>query len=142
MENASKALIIAGAILLSIAIIGIGMSVFNNAQEAITNADMSSTEISAFNSKFMTYEGSAVRGSKVNTLLKEIQQNNLTNAEDESKQIAVTIDANGDSVGGDGELDAEILSTTHKVASGYSFEVEFGYEASGLIDSVTITKNT
>ena len=32
MENASKALIIAGAILLAIAIIGVGMYVFNNAQ--------------------------------------------------------------------------------------------------------------
>ena len=35
MENASKALIIAGAILLSIAIIGVGMYVFQNVQETI-----------------------------------------------------------------------------------------------------------
>ena len=40
MENASKALIIAGAILLSIAIIGIGMYVYNNAATAMEGTDM------------------------------------------------------------------------------------------------------
>ena len=35
MENASKALIIAGAILLSILIIGLGMSIFNASKTAI-----------------------------------------------------------------------------------------------------------
>ena len=35
MENASKALIIAGAILLSILIIGMGMFIYNQAQDQI-----------------------------------------------------------------------------------------------------------
>ena len=46
MENASKALIIAGAILLSIAIIGVGMYVFQNVQETIKDgADMSADQL-------------------------------------------------------------------------------------------------
>ena len=45
MENASKALIIAGAILLSIAIIGIGMAVFQMASGTISSANMSAQEI-------------------------------------------------------------------------------------------------
>ena len=46
MENASKALIIAGAILLSIAIIGVGMFVYNSVSGTITDAaDMTQQEI-------------------------------------------------------------------------------------------------
>ena len=43
MENASKALIIAGAILLAIAIIGIGMFVYNNVSGTIRDAAEIST---------------------------------------------------------------------------------------------------
>lgn len=57
MENASKALIIAGAILLSIAIIGIGMAVFQMASGTISSANMSAQEIEAYNSEFSKYEG-------------------------------------------------------------------------------------
>ena len=38
MENASKALIIAGAILLSILIIAIGMFIYNSASSTITDS--------------------------------------------------------------------------------------------------------
>ena len=41
MENASKALIIAGAILLSIAIIGIGMYVYSQAEGIMKNINIS-----------------------------------------------------------------------------------------------------
>lgn len=56
MENASKALIIAGAILLSIAIIGVGMYVFQNVQETIKDgADMSADQIRTYNQEFTMY---------------------------------------------------------------------------------------
>ena len=58
MENASKALIIAGAILLSIAIIGVGMFVYNSVSETITGAaDMSQDEINTYNQTFANYAG-------------------------------------------------------------------------------------
>ena len=38
MENASKALLIAGAILICILLIGVGMMVFNGAQNSIGGA--------------------------------------------------------------------------------------------------------
>lgn len=40
MENASKALIIAGAILLSILIIGLGMFIYQQASGAMGNANL------------------------------------------------------------------------------------------------------
>ena len=52
MENASKALIIAGAILLSILLISMGIIVYRNASSTINSADMSETETQTFNGKF------------------------------------------------------------------------------------------
>ena len=59
MENASKALLIAGAILLCILIIAIGMFIYNSAQSTITESmnSMSTQEIEAFNNQFSGYEG-------------------------------------------------------------------------------------
>ena len=56
MENASKALIIAGAILLSILIIGLGMTIYQKASGAMNGADLSGTEIQTYNSEFEQYK--------------------------------------------------------------------------------------
>lgn len=70
MENASKALLIAGAILLSILIIAIGMSIYNSASSTINSSigAMSTQEKDAFNNQFTSYEG-AQTGSKVKALI-------------------------------------------------------------------------
>ena len=57
MENASKALIIAGAILLSILIITLGLGVYNNASSSMKNASLDPQELQAHNSQFLAYEG-------------------------------------------------------------------------------------
>ena len=59
MENASKALIIAGAILISIVLIAVGVMVVNGANGAIDTAigQMSDSEKTIFNQKFEPYEG-------------------------------------------------------------------------------------
>lgn len=75
MENASKALIIAGAILLSILIIALGMGVYNQAKNGMGNADLSGTEVNAHNSKFEAYEG-RMKGTEVSALITTIKSNN------------------------------------------------------------------
>ena len=59
MENASKALLMAGAILLAILIIAIGMFIYNSAQSTINNSmqSMSTQEVQAFNNEFNNIEG-------------------------------------------------------------------------------------
>ena len=91
MENASKALIIAGAILLSVLIISLGIIVFQNAKEATNTSAVDELAVSTFNSKFTQYAGSKVRGANVNSLLESIVSNNLANSDDTSKQIAISI---------------------------------------------------
>ena len=92
MENASKALIIAGAILLSILIISLGILIFSQAQDTINSVNMSEQEIQAFNNKFTPYQGDRVRGSQVNALVQAVVSNNQSafdNGEISTKGITV-----------------------------------------------------
>jgi len=92
MENASKALIIAGAILISILIIGIGMAVINATTSVTdsTGAAMDKQQLETFNSEYTSYVGDNQRGSLVKTLVDKINANNATN---EDYQIKLTVNA-------------------------------------------------
>lgn len=91
MENASKALLIAGAILLCILIIAIGMFIYNSAQSTITDSltSMSTQEIDAFNNQFVSYEGSQT-GSNIKALMGRLIGNADT-YRDEPAKIPVYI---------------------------------------------------
>ena len=82
MENASKALIIAGAILISIVLIAVGVMVVNGANGAIGTAvdSMTDQEKQIFNNKFEKYEGNQ-KGSGVKALLSAIISSNATEKE-------------------------------------------------------------
>lgn len=91
MENASKALIIAGAILISILIIGIGMAVIT-ATGGVTDqvgSSMNAQELETFNSRYTSYVGENKHGSVVRTLINTVIANN---AEYEDYKIFVSID--------------------------------------------------
>jgi len=78
MENASKALIIAGAILVAILIISLGILIFNNfGNKAKEMANMDKQEITAFNSRIIPYLGNSISGSQVNALIQYVISNNL-----------------------------------------------------------------
>ena len=90
MENASKALIIAGAILISILIISLGVLVYNQASSTVNKANLNSQEAQAQNSKFESYFGTDVTATEVKNLLSEIRTNNLTaSRNEESATIGV-----------------------------------------------------
>lgn len=80
MENASKALIIAGAILLSILIIALGIYVFNMAKGATNTDQLDAVEKQTFNSSFTQYEGK-VLGSAVSELMNVCISNATKNSE-------------------------------------------------------------
>lgn len=75
MENASKALIIAGAILLSILLISLGIMVYNNAKGTVNNANLDSETAQAFNTKFTQYGGTQ-RGTALNALIDTVIASN------------------------------------------------------------------
>ena len=76
MENASKALIIAGAILLAILLIALGVYVFQSASANTGTEQLSSTEIQSHNDPFSRYEGT-VSGTEARALLDTIRTNNI-----------------------------------------------------------------
>lgn len=75
MENASKALIIAGAILLAILIIGLGVFIFNKAKSATNMDDLDNQQVEAHNSTFQSYEGT-INGTQAKALIDAVRNNN------------------------------------------------------------------
>lgn len=95
MENASKALIIAGAILISILIISLGVLVYNQASSTVSKANLNSQEAQAHNTAFENYFGTDVTASEAKNLLSEVRTNNLTASRNqESSTIGVVFVSN------------------------------------------------
>ncbi len=91
MENASKALIIAGAILISILLIAISMYVYQSAQGTVTQAgaQMTAQEKDMYNSKINSYVGNSKAGIDVKSLIDAVISSNNANMEDSGKFIAI-----------------------------------------------------
>ena len=90
MENASKALIIAGAILISILIIGLGVFIYNQAANTVGKANLGSQEAQAQNQQFESYFGAKKSAADVKALMSLIRSNNITSETgDETKKIYV-----------------------------------------------------
>ena len=147
MENASKALIIAGAILLSIAIIGIGMFVYNSVSGTIQDSvDMSDDEINAYNRDFLTYEGNARNGSQVKSLCETVRNHNVT-VTDPSQEISL-INGTAQNItaptqtGTAGTTPAEINTLKNTILSGRQYTVSIGYDPStGRVTQVGVVLN-
>ena len=131
MENASKALIIAGAILLAILIIGLGIFIYRQAANTVSDTGMDRLAIQQFNGQFENYIKDNVSGATVKSLIQLVNTNNAV--EDTSKKITLKY--------GDG-----VLATTINSADKYDISVKkldgsAGYE-NGLIKNILITKHT
>lgn len=135
MENATKALMIAAAVLVSVLVITLGINIFNSASEQVDNAgNLSEYETESFNSKFTKYEGTDVTGSEVNALLTTVFTHN-NSQEDVSRCVKVT---GASSV----KASNAIKSSPTKVATGKSYTVKATYNTkTGLITSIKITEN-
>ena len=78
MENASKALIIAGSVLIAILLIAMGVRVFSasSGTEKAQEETMKAAEISTFNSRFTQYVGSNKSRAQVVAMLNAVISNN------------------------------------------------------------------
>lgn len=104
MENASKALIIAGAILLSILLISLGIMIFNQAKDVVGGSGMTQVEVQAFNQKFTQYQGTQ-KGSTIRSMVQEVMaHNNSSEASDETR-VSINV-ANGSTAVESSNIDA------------------------------------
>ena len=92
MENASKALLIAGAILLVIALIAIGMMVLGQGQNVVenTNQNMSGLSAQATNDQYMPYLDKDLSASEYNSLRAMTIANKMKYIEDGTSSSVLT----------------------------------------------------
>ncbi len=81
MDNVSKALIMSGAILLAIAMVGFGMYMYSSSSSLgdVASTYMDSTQAHLANSELRQYAGPKKEGSKVKDLLEYIDVLNVNN---------------------------------------------------------------
>ena len=132
MENASKALIMAGAVLVAIVIISIGVSIISSQKGTIDQSEETSKvlQVKTYNSSFEQYAGTN-KGSVIKDLLSEIQTNNNRNA---TRQITITYGTNN------GTTTAAINTIRNLIRPNKNYKVSLSeYDSEGYIKSITIT---
>lgn len=141
MENASKALIIAGAILISILIIAIGMYIYTNSESSIRNAtsQMSTQEKSAFNQTWYTYEGNQL-GSNCRTLIAQIISSNSTNVNEAGKLISLKVEGEKVTPEVNSIKSDEMTELRNTIDLRHTYKVTTNQnEETGLVDEIVIT---
>ena len=161
MENASKALIIAGSILLSILIIALGMFIFSSSSSTsdTMGSTLSENEKQTFNIKFEKYLGRQ-SGSSVASLVSTIRSTAVSNKASADMIVSVdfygkdsTINVEGqkeltdseegsNSDGGSTSTYVDGLSQiTNALVKSHDYEVSVEYNQSGLVKKVIIEYN-
>lgn len=118
MENASKALIIAGAILLAILLISLGILIFNQSSTVVTGSGMTDAQKASFNARFQKYESTAIKGAQVKSLINEVLA--VNNDDDNENNISCN------------------YTTTSTINNNTTYSVVLAYE-NGVVNSITIT---
>ena len=133
MENASKALLIAGAILICILLIAIGMYIYNSAQGTIQTAagQMGQQEKEMYNAMIRKYIGNSKKGTDVKQMIDDVINQNNQYVNESGKFISINV-ANG---GVDGFTEEADLQTKNKAANVY--ELNTGDNTQANIDAAT-----
>ena len=128
MENASKALIIAGAILLAILLISLGIIIFSQAQDTVDNSGMTQAEVQTFNGQLVKYEGEQ-KGTVVKTMIQEVLAINNNGS---GYTITVTVDGGAMST----------TNPTKDINNADTYKVDLGYDTTGTgrVNTITVTK--
>lgn len=128
MDNAVKALIIAGAVLIAILLIGVGIMVFNAANDPLQQAQSSSEQqaVQMFNEPFNSYLGTNQSAQQAKGIISAI---NASNAKNPDHQITFGTGTNTKS------KVSQISNKKH-----YKIEEEIGTDENnkGYITTITI----
>ena len=128
MDNASKAIIMAGAVLVAVMIISLGVLLFNSASKNTEEIgkQVETREVLQYNQRFSVYAGSNVSGSDVRSLLNSIEMHNSNaNELDIHGKITITDDSSVNK-------SSEVVLTKK-----YTVEIA-SYDSQGAISSISI----
>lgn len=143
MENASKALIIAGAILISIVLVSVGVIVVQSLNPDEALSAMSQQEIDSFNSKFTSNAGNNRQGTIARSVISAAITSNSQYMDEESRQVKITTVGLTPSTANVTEITDPNELTPVRNAINSSSRYDIGYTINtktGLVDVITITK--
>lgn len=130
MDNASKALIMAGAILIAVAIVGIGIYIFSSANSMTDDAlsQIDALTVTSINSQLQQYAGE-IRGRELKQLINTARSINLQNTLPDNGKISLSCGSN---------TNATILTAdlTSDIQDNLTYEVKFTYSAAGYINHI------
>lgn len=131
MDNASKALIMAGAVLISIALVGVGVYIFSSTNTMIGGANQQLDDAAAqmTNSTLGQYAGTKVRGSTVKQLFEKARISNIN----KTLPVDITVKLGGSDV-------TASLSTADVTDTKYYKVVITDENSDGYYDLVTVTE--
>ena len=145
MENASKALIMAGAILIAIMIVSLGIMIFSNMSNSAKNAsNLDEQVISNFNSRITPYVGKKINGSQVNALIQLVIS--INNSAINNGNLDRTVSISYKSVDDEDvtisvqnkQLTGNDKSKKVKTGSGIYYNVSASYGDNGLINTIKV----
>ena len=124
MDNASKALIMAGAILIAVAIVGIGIYIFSSANSMTGDAvnQIDALTVTSINSQLQLYEGT-IRGRELRQAISTARSINKQNTLPDGGAIKVNGQALGDDI-------------TSGIVDNQSYTVSFKYSDAGYINDI------
>ena len=139
MENASKALLIAGSILIAIVLIAVGLKVLGSTSGVTEQVGQVSTnlETSIFNQQFTAYAGQQ-SATEVKALFSLIATSNQRNPNNR-----ITLVGNGTNFSGLNSINTNdpsiIRNKTSVINQGTTYTVSItSYNAEGLVSQITI----
>ena len=132
MDNASKALIMAGAILIAVGIVGIGIYIFTTANSMTDDAlnQIDALTVQSVNSQLVQYEGK-IRGRELKACINAARSINNQNALPNSKTIGLKF----------GSIDVNKVpnSTVTGISDNTDYNVSFEYDdATGFISKIVV----
>lgn len=136
MENATKALLIAAAVLIAIVLIAVGIKILSSTQGVTGEVEKVSDAMgkSVFNSQFTDYMGTQ-NGTQVKSVLSKAAATYRSNS---PRKVYVTVNGGAGLTGGTYNSANEIATVMSalKVTSNYTIGVT--YDSEGYVASITI----
>ena len=137
MENATKALLIAGSVLIVILLIAVGLRIFNSTQGTVESAQttMSSTSATMFNSQFIMHSGKNKSKSEVKEVVNKVIANNSSS----SHKITLSLY----SVGYNGTIAYDnysmMMSCINNLSETNKYSIQAGFSSDGYCCNIQIT---
>lgn len=138
MDNASKALIMAGAILIAVALVSLGVYLYQSAASSVSDSSawMDSTKVETQNAKFEKYAGPNVKGPEVKSLIRAVGTFNANQIWPDAIKMDLKNTGSGDKTG------AEDSTLANNIEDRVYYNVEMTtYDSTyGYLTQITITK--